>query len=85
MISVTAKIGVPFSKETSNQKKTDRLALLAEYKSTGKIVGDFILVSDSIIEIRFIDLPSAESFIQAVKSLYEQYSDTVEVQEIKIV
>jgi hypothetical protein len=85
MISVTAKIGVPFSKETSTEKKNSRVALLAEYKQAGKIVGDFILVDDNTIEIRFTDVPSAESFTEAILNLYGQYSDTVEIQEIKIV
>jgi hypothetical protein len=85
MISVTAKIGVPFSKETSSEKQNSIAALIAEYKQTGKIVGDFILVDDNTIEIRFIDVPSAENFTEAVINLYEQYSDTIEIQEIKIV
>jgi hypothetical protein len=85
MISVTAKIGVPFSKETSSEKQNSIAALIAEYKQTGKIVGDFILVDDNTIEIRFIDVASAENFTEAVINLYEQYSDTIEIQEIKIV
>ena len=85
MISVTAKIGTPFTKETSVEKRASQIALLSEYKSAGKIVGDFILVTDSIIEIRFTDMASAESFIEAVVNLYEQYSDTIEIQEIKTI
>lgn len=85
MISVTAKIGVPFSKETSIQKKNSRVALFAQYKQAGKIVGDFIIIDDSTIEIRFTDLYSAERFVEDVINLYEQYSDTIEVTQIKVI
>ena len=85
MISVTAKIGVPFSKETSSEKRNRTATLIAEYRQAGKIVGDFILVDDNTIEIRFVDVPSAETFTEAIINLYEEYSDTVEIQEIKIV
>jgi hypothetical protein len=85
MISVTAKIGVPFSKETSIAKRNSRVALLQQYKQANKIIGDFILLDDSTIEIRFIDVPSAENFVEDIINIYEQYSDTIEIQEIKIV
>jgi hypothetical protein len=85
MISVIAKIGVPFSKETSIQKKNSRAALLAEYKQAGKIVGDFILIDDSTIEIRFTDISGAERFVEDVINLYEYYSDTIEVEQIKAI
>ena len=85
MISVTAKIGVPFSKETSIEKSASQFALLSKYKSAGKIVGDFILVTDSVIEIHFTDMASAESFIAEVLALYKKYSDTIEIQEIKTI
>jgi hypothetical protein len=84
MISITAKIGTPIGEESSLGKKTAIVELLQRYKAQGKIIGDFILVTDTIIEIRFTDTASGEAFVSEAKAIYELYQDTLDILNIQV-
>jgi hypothetical protein len=84
MISVTAKLSTAIGKETSTDKKAAIRQLFTNYKLQGKIVGDFILINDKTIEIRFIDTASGEAFVSAATAIYESYQDTLEILNIEL-
>jgi hypothetical protein len=84
MISVTAKLSTAIGKETSTDKKAAIRQLFTNYKLQSKIVGDFILINDSTIEIRFIDKLSAEAFVTEAMALYESYADSIEILNIEL-
>jgi hypothetical protein len=84
MISVVAKIGTPIGEESSVAKKNAIVQLLQRYKSQGKIIGDFILIDDSTIEIRFIDIASGEAFVTEATAIYESYQDSIAILNIEL-
>ena len=79
MIKLIATIGTPITQDTNLDKKTERTAIFKKYKSQGKILADFVLLNDSVIEISFIDLTSAQAFATEMQALYIKYNDLIEI------
>ena len=80
MVKLIATIGTAITQDTELNKKISRTAIFKKYKTQGSLIGDFILLNDSVIEINFTDLISAEKFAQEITELYSMYNDTVTFQ-----
>ena len=76
MIKLIITLSSPITQDTSEDKRNARANLFRKYKSAGKIVGDFIIVSDTKIELRFSNLANAQEFEQEATALYAVYNDT---------
>ena len=76
MIKLLITLSSPITQDTSEDKRTARAALFRNYKSAGKILGDFIIVNDTTIELRFNNITSAQEFEQEATALYAVYNDT---------
>jgi len=82
MIKVIGTLGNPIWDDPDQAKTTERAAVFKKYKSRGKIKGDFIVLSDTLIEINFTDLISAYSFVAEMQAVYTKYNDTLTVEYV---
>ena len=76
MIKLIITLSSPITQDTSESKRVERAGLFRKYKSQGKILGDFIILNDTIIELRFNSLESAQEFEQEATALYAKYNDS---------
>jgi len=82
MIKVIGTIGNPVMEDPQVNKVAERTAVFRKYKSQGKIIGDFIILSDTVIEVNFTDLTSAQSFVAEMQAVYVKYNDTLTVEYV---
>jgi predicted component of type VI protein secretion system len=68
MIKLIITFDTPLSQKTS-AVQDDLRALFVKYRTSGKIIADFIYVTDSVIELRFNTLESAQAFEQEAMTL----------------
>jgi hypothetical protein len=80
MIKVIGTLQEPFHAETDLNKRAERTQVFRKYKS--KIIGDFIILNDTTIEINFTDLVSAQAFVNEMQAVYTKYNDTLTVEYI---
>jgi hypothetical protein len=82
MIKVIGTLGNPVWDDPDQAKTTERATVFKKYKSRGKIKGDFITLSDTLIEINFTDLISAQAFVTEMQAVYTKYNDTLTVEYV---
>jgi hypothetical protein len=68
MIKLIVTLNTPLSEQPSAIQEQMR-TLFVKYKTSGKIVADFIYVTTAILEIRFNTLASAQEFEQEANIL----------------
>jgi hypothetical protein len=68
MIKVIVKFDTPLADDDSVINNS-RKQLFLKYRTSGKIITDFVYISDTIIELRFNTLESAQAFEQETKTL----------------
>jgi len=82
MIKVIGTLGNPVWDDPETNKVAERAAIFKKYKLRGKIKGDFIILSDTVIEINFTDLASAQAFVAEMQAVYTKYNDTLTVEYV---
>jgi predicted DNA repair protein MutK len=82
MIKVIGTIGSPVWNDPDQSKALARAEIFRKYKIKGKIKGDFIVLSDTLIEINFTDLTSAQAFVAEMQEVYAKYNDTLTVEYV---
>ena len=82
MIKVIGTLGNPVWDDPDQAKTTESAAVFKKYKLKGKIKGDFIVLNDTVIEINFTDLSSAQAFVAEMEAVYTKYNDTLTVEYV---
>jgi len=70
----------PQALETSQlpfERRVERRNLIDKYKALGKTDGYVRKISDTKLEMTFLDLESAQAFAQEALALAQKYNDTV--------
>jgi hypothetical protein len=82
MIKVIGTLNNPVWNDPDQAKTAETIAIFKKYKSKSKIIGDFIILSDTLIEVNFTDLVSAQAFVAEMETVYTKYNDTLTVEYV---
>jgi hypothetical protein len=82
MVKIICTLGTSVWNDPDQAKTAERASIFKKYKSQGKVKGDFIALSDTVIEVNFADLISAQTFVAEMQAVYTKYSDTLTVEYV---